>query len=139
MKKWRLVARRAGVFLAVWFQLPLRRALAHGSEELEIFEYLLEEPGFFRLTAFILGVLILLLGAFIVHQGKLEWRRIQEAPEEEPESTDTSAVKLMAPGAIFAAVGAAIILAAAFILPDRINTGAHDHPVTSEQPTETKR
>jgi hypothetical protein len=141
VRTWWPFGEKAGLSFAVWAmwaQLPAERALAHGSEELEIFEYLLEEPGFLRLTALILGVLIFLLGAFIVYQGKLEWRRIQEEPEGDADAADTSAFKLMAPGAIFATVGVVIILGAAFVLPDRLDTGAHDHPVATEKPTERK-
>ncbi|MFC1491620.1 hypothetical protein ACFLQ0_03415 [Nitrospinota bacterium] len=36
---------------------------------------------------------------------------------------------MMGPGAAFAIIGAAILLAAIFILPDRVDTGVHDHPV----------
>ncbi len=105
---------------------PAGRALAHGSGEIEIFSYLLDEPGFLRITALILGALIFLLGAFIAHQGRREWRRLREDTKEPA----LSALKLTAPGIAFSIVGAAIIFAAAFILPDRIDTGPHRHPAS---------
>lgn len=107
-------------------------ALAHGSEELAIFAYLLEESGFFRLSASFLGALIFLLGAFIAWQGTLEYRRLREQREEAPPSP----LPLILPGGVLAAVGVAILLAAAFILPDRIDTGAHDHPVGAARSNE---
>lgn len=116
------VAVSLGVFPAGW-------ALAHGSGEIEIFRYLLEEPGFFRTTALILGALVFLLGVFIAHQGRREWLRLQGEAVSSPVAPMTS-FQLVAPGALFAAVGAGIILAAVLILPDRIETGPHDHPAS---------
>lgn len=109
--------------------LPAGWALAHGSGEIEIFRYLLEEPGFFRTTALILGTLIFLLGVFIAHQGRREWMRLRGEVVSSPVPPLTS-FQLVAPGALFAAVGAGIILAAVFVLPDRIETGPHDHPAS---------
>ncbi len=119
------VAAGLGVFPAGW-------ALAHGSGEIEIFRYLLEEPGFFRAAALILGVLIFLLGVFIAHQGRREWRRLEVESGEAASSPapPMTSFQLMAPGALFAAVGAAIILAALFVLPDQIETGPHDHAMS---------
>ncbi len=116
------VAAGLGVFPAGW-------ALAHGSGEIEIFRYLLEEPGFFRMTALIFGALILLLGVFIAHQGRREWRRLRvESGEKSPSGVQPMTFfQLMVPGVLFAAAGAAIILATMFVLPDRIETGPRDH------------
>ncbi len=124
----RVLAATAAGFAA----FPAGRALAHGSEELEMFAYLLDEPGFFRMAAYFLGALIFLLGAFIAWQGRREWRRLRAQPGEAASSPvpPMTSFQLMAPGALFAAVGAAIILAAALVLPDRIDTGAHDHPAS---------
>jgi len=113
-------------------------AHAHGSDEIEIFQYLLEEPGFFRMTALILGALIFLLGVFITNQG---WRESQRLRAESDESSSSSEqpmtiFQLTLPGALFAAVGAAIIFAAVFILPDKIETKPHAHPADKEMKTE---
>ena len=105
-------------------------ASAHGSGEIEIFSYLLEEPGFFRLTAGILGTVIFFLGVFITWQGcRLWWWLVEEAGTGEPES---SAARMMAPGTLLILVGAATIFAAAFILPDKIESGGH-HPTGQEK------
>ncbi len=101
-------------------------AAAHGSGEIEIFAYLLEEPGFLRLTAGILGALIFLLGAFIVWQSDLVWGEMSAAEKSEEGGAKVSRARMMAPGAAFALTGAAIILAAIFILPDRVTS--NDHP-----------
>jgi hypothetical protein len=120
-------------------------AWAHGSGELEIFSYLLEEPGFLRLTAGILGVILFALGAFIAWQGERERRRMEAAPAMEagpdrsaapalaaagpdhPEGEDVSRLLMIAPGAIFSLIGAVILLGALFILPDRVETNRHGH------------
>ena len=108
-------------------------ARAHGSSEIEIFSYLLEEPGFFRLTAGILGTVLFLLGAFIAWQGRRVWGWLAEEPGDgEPEA---SRARMMAPGALLALAGTAIIFAAAFILPDKVVTGGH-HPAGQEKPNQ---
>ncbi len=132
------LTRYLAAFACALAAFPAGRAPAHGSGEIEIFSYLLDEPGFLRITALILGALIFLLGAFIAHQGRREWRRLREDTKE-PAS---SALKLTAPGIAFSIVGAAIMFAAVFILPDRIDTGRHDHPASearSESQPDGKR
>ncbi len=111
--------------------LVTETAAAHGSGEIEIFAYLLEEPGFLRLTAGILGALIFLLGAFIVWQSDLVWAEMSAAEKSEEGGAKVSRARMMAPGAAFALTGAAIILAAIFILPNRVDTGGH-HPGEKE-------
>ncbi len=96
---------------------------AHGKGEIEIFAYLLEEEGFFRLAAGLVGLVFTLMGLYIAWQGNRVWAGMAESGE----APDTSQAKMMAPGAIFAAVGATIIFAAIFILPDKVDVGGH-HP-----------
>lgn len=98
-------------------------ASAHGKGEIEIFAYLLEEEGFFRLAAGVVGLVFALLGLFIAWQGKRVWTGMAESEKAQ----DTSLTKMVAPGLIFTAVGAAIIFAAIFILPDKVDVGGH-HP-----------
>ncbi len=107
-------------------------AAAHGKGEIEIFAYLLEEPGFLKLTAGIIGAVIFLMGVFIAWQGDLVWRKM--ADEKSEESAESRA-RMIAPGAAFALVGAAIIVAAVFILPDRVISSGH---LSSGHQTEQK-
>jgi len=119
-----------GIFMVKASLAGVTVANAHGSGEIEIFSYLLEEPGFFRLTAGTLGTVIFLLGVFIAWQGYRLWRwQAEEAGDREPEA---SAARMMAPGTLLILVGAATIFAAAFILPDKIESGGH-HPTGQEK------
>ena len=125
-------------------------AWAHGSGEIEIFSYLLEEHGFLRLTAGILGVILFALGAFIAWQGERERRRMEAAPAMEAgpnrsaapsmevEAESVSRLQMIVPGAIFSLIGAAIIVAALFILPDRVETDRHGHSIQQTGELKTK-
>jgi len=114
------VALAAGA-CALWSALAgARAALAHGEEEILLFSYLAEEPNLLRISAAFLGALLVLFGLFIARAGRIEMAR--RGPRE-----GGSAAKLMGPGILLAGVGAAVFLAAAFLLPERMET-PHDHP-----------
>ena len=101
--------------------LPLLRAApawAHGNDEILLFTYLAEEPNMLRLSAGFMGTALLLLGSYVALAGMREWTRLGKKE---------SAFKLIGPGAVIAGVGAAILLAAAFILPERLRP-PHGHP-----------
>lgn len=119
MKKTAIIAIAAGSLGLIW----AGAARAHGSEEIEIFAYLLEEEGFFRLTAGMVGAVFALLGLYIAWQGNSVWAGMAESGE----APGVSQARMMTPGLIFVAVGAAIIFAAIFILPDKVDVGGH-HP-----------
>ena len=98
-------------------------AHAHGSEEIEIFAYLLEEEGFFRIVAGLVGVVFALLGLYITWNGNSVWGEMIKSGE----THGTSRTKMIAPGLGFVGISAAIIFAAIFILPNKVDVGGH-HP-----------
>ena len=106
------------VLCALWlFLLPAAPARGHGEEEILLFAALGDEPNLLRISTALVGGVILLMGAFILRQARAEARRRERAP----------ALKWMAPGLVAAGVGVAVLLAAAFVLPERIPV-VHDHP-----------
>jgi hypothetical protein len=96
-------------------------AWAHGEDEILLFTYLAEEPNMLRLSAGFMGTSLLLLGSYVALAGMRERGRPGEERRRE------SALKMMGPGALIAAVGMAVLLAAAFILPERLRP-PHEHP-----------
>ncbi len=109
----------AGAAFALWF-LWLPDALGHGEEEILLFVYLAEEPHLLRISTAIVGGVILAMGLFIAYQSRAE--ALEGARGE------ASGLRLMAPGVVVVSLGVAVLLAAAFILPERL-TVAHDHPL----------
>lgn len=101
--------------LAVLWAAP---AWAHGEDEILLFTYLAEEPNMLRFSAGFMGTALLLLGSYVALAGMREWGRL---------GRKESAFKLMGPGAFIAGVGAAVLLTAAFILPERLRP-PHEHP-----------
>ena len=95
----------------------VRTAFAHGAvEEYELFASLAEEPGFLRLAAAILGLLLALFGSFVIRQGRREKARL----EAEGEAERNAGLKLIGPGAFITALGAAILISSFLLLPDRL-------------------
>ncbi|MDA1000048.1 MAG: hypothetical protein O2807_05965 [bacterium] len=89
-------------------------ARAHGSEELEIFVYLLEEPGFFRIATFLFGGLIVLLGGYVLWKGN---RALGHAGGRR--------AAMLGPGAVILLIGAGAILIGLFIVPDQVTQPHH--------------
>ncbi|MEE9276520.1 MAG: hypothetical protein V3V62_14540 [bacterium] len=98
-------------------------AFAHGAvEEYELFASLAEEPGFLRLSAAILGLLLALFGSFVIRQGRREKARL----EAEGEAERNAGLKLIGPGAFITALGAAILIGGFLLLPDKLER-PHGH------------
>lgn len=96
-------------------------ALGHGEEEILLFVSMADEPNLLRVSTALVGGLILALGALILRQTRAGAGEEAGAPR----------LKRMAPGLVAAGLGAAILLTAAFILPERIPV-FHDHPVPGD-------
>jgi|GEM_PF-4144486 hypothetical protein len=96
-------------------------ARAHGTGELEIFSFLLDEEGFFQLAAGLTGSIFALFGLYTAWQGNNIWTGMAES-EATP---DTTRARMMAPGLLIVALGSAVIFATIFILPDKVDVGGH--------------
>lgn len=105
------------LFLTV-FLFSLGRAgaaLAHGSGEIEIFLYLLEEPGFFRIATLLFGGLAALFGGYVLWKGG---RELAEAGGRR--------AALLGPGAAILIIAAGVILTGFFIVPDQVVPRHHE-------------
>lgn len=104
-------------------------ALGHGEEEILLFVSMADEPNLLRVSTAVVGGLFLALGALILRQTRAG----------EGEGTEAGAPRLrrMAPGLVAAGLGVAILLTAAFVLPERIPV-FHDHPVHGDAEEERR-
>ncbi|OGL62624.1 MAG: hypothetical protein A3J27_13400 [Candidatus Tectomicrobia bacterium RIFCSPLOWO2_12_FULL_69_37] len=111
----RALLRTGGLAIALLRAAP---AWAHGGDEILLFTYLAEEANMLRLSAGFMGTALLLLGSYVALAGMREWGRLGKKE---------GAFKLMGPGGVIMGVGTAILLTAAFILPERLRP-PHEHP-----------
>jgi len=122
VRRARLVTPAAGGLLLA----AATAARAHGEEEILFFVWLAEEPHLLRIAAGFLGAAILAFGLFAAAQARRELARA-------PAAARPPAGRMLAPGAVIAAIGAAVLLAAWLVLPERIPV-RHDHPAGARAP-----
>ncbi len=115
---------------ALWFVgLPDAPALAHGEEEILLFAYLAEERNLLRISAAIVGGIILAMGAFITQQSRAEARENARA--------EFTGFRVILPGLLVTCLGVAVLFTAAFILPEQVKI-VHDHPLERVETKTTK-
>lgn len=115
---------------ALWLLgLPDAPALAHGEEEILLFAYLAEERNLLRISAAIVGGIILAMGAFITQQSRAEAREDARA--------EFTGFRVILPGLLVTCLGVAVLFTAAFVLPEKIEI-VHDHPLERVETKTTK-
>ena len=115
---------------ALWLLgLPDPPALAHGEEEILLFAYLAEERNLLRISAAIVGGIILAMGAFITQQSRAEAREDARA--------EFTGLRVILPGLLVTCLGVAVLFTAAFVLPEQIKI-VHDHPLEHVETKTTK-
>ena len=115
---------------ALWLLgLPDPPALAHGEEEILLFAYLAEERNLLRISAAIVGGIILAMGAFITQQSRAEAREDARA--------EFTGFRVILPGLFVTCLGVAVLFTAAFVLPEQIKI-VHDHPLERVETKTTK-
>lgn len=115
---------------ALWFAwLPDAPALGHGEEEILLFAYLAEERNLLRISAAIVGGIILAMGAFITQQSRAEAREDARA--------EFTGFRVILPGLLVTCLGVGVLFTAAFILPEQIEI-VHDHPLEHVETKTTK-